>query len=346
VKEGNFASTVGIGLREAGRVSPGRGARTSQGKQTMTAKATPFRHEAVFYDGLDDFVAQMSAFIGEAVCAGEPVLVVVGAEKIERLQDVLGTPEGVAFIDMSDVGGNPARIIPVWRDFVDRHAGEGGRFRGIGEPIWAERSAAELVECQRHESLLNVAFADASAFWLVCPYDTTTLPVDVLDEAMRSHEYVSKSCAGELSGTYSGVESFTRPFDAPLADPPPDAATMAVSIDTLQDVRRLVARYAQAAHFDKLRATDLVFVANEIASNSIVHAGGHGVFKIWRDNGSVVCETQDEGRIVHAMVGRERPQGLQVGGLGLWLANQLCDLVQIRTFDDGSVVRAHMSRSA
>jgi hypothetical protein len=26
----------------------------------------------------------------------------------------------------------------------------------------------------------------------------------------------------------------------------------------------------------------------------------------------------------------------------LWLANQLCELVQIRTFEDGSAVRVHM----
>ena len=44
--------------------------------------------------------------------------------------------------------------------------------RGIGEPIWAERSASELSECQLHESLINLAFADADDFRLICPYDT------------------------------------------------------------------------------------------------------------------------------------------------------------------------------
>ena len=32
----------------------------------------------------------------------------------------------------------------------------------------------------------------------------------------------------------------------------------------------------------------------------------------------------------------------QESGFGLWLANQLCDLVQIRSFADGSVVRLHL----
>jgi len=33
-----------------------------------------------------------------------------------------------------------------------------------------------------------------------------------------------------------------------------------------------------------------------------------------------------------------------VGGHGLWLVNQLCDLVQMRTFASGSVVRVHLHR--
>ena len=56
---------------------------------------------------------------------------------------------------MAVLGHNPARIIPAWRDFADAHAGP---IRGIGEPIWPGRGADELVECQLHESLLNVAF--------------------------------------------------------------------------------------------------------------------------------------------------------------------------------------------
>ena len=70
-----------------------------------------------------------------------------------------------------------------WRPQLE--AGARGRIatkRGIGEPISAARAADELVECQRHESLLNLAFPSAP-LWLLCPYDVETLPPDVLDEA-------------------------------------------------------------------------------------------------------------------------------------------------------------------
>jgi hypothetical protein len=33
-----------------------------------------------------------------------------------------------------------------------------------------------------------------------------------------------------------------------------------------------------------------------------------------------------------------------VGGFGVWLANQVCDLVQIRSVAAGTVVRLHMRR--
>jgi anti-sigma regulatory factor (Ser/Thr protein kinase) len=192
--------------------------------------------------------------------------------------------------------------------------------------------------------LLNVALADARGFSLLCPYDVASLPTDVLDEAGRSHEYVSVAGTGRISETYSGVETFARPLSSPLTDAPDHAEVAPVTVDTLQSLRRLVSRYAAAAGLNDSQTIDLVFVANEVASNSIVHAGGSGLFRIWRESDAVVFETRDRGRITRPLVGRERPGATQVGGLGLWLANQLCDLVQIRTFDDGSVVRVRMSR--
>jgi hypothetical protein len=36
----------------------------------------------------------------------------------------------VRFVDMAEVGSNPVRIIPVWREFVDEHAESGVRLRG------------------------------------------------------------------------------------------------------------------------------------------------------------------------------------------------------------------------
>jgi hypothetical protein len=39
-----------------------------------------------------------------------------------------------------------------------------------------------------------------------------------------------------------------------------------------------------------------------------------------------------------------RPRDDEPSGRGVWMANQLCDLVQIRTYADGNAVRLHMHR--
>ena len=134
-----------------------------------------YRHEAFFYTGPDEFMAGTVPFLRDAVAADEAVLVVLDTAKITTLRGALGADaDRIEFADMTQVGANPARIIPLWQDFILRHSGDERRIRGIGEPIWAGRSPAELAECRRHEELLNVAFDDP-AFTLLCPYDSAVL---------------------------------------------------------------------------------------------------------------------------------------------------------------------------
>ena len=163
-----------------------------------------FRHEALLYAGEDSFVDATLPFVRDAVDAGEPILVAVAPAKVERLSRALnGGSERVRFADMEELGTNPARIIPAWRDFVDEAAAVGRPLRGIGEPVWPGRSADEIAECHRHESLLNLAFADAEDFWLMCPYDTAGLEPDVVGDACRTHPIVVEGGIERTSRDYA-----------------------------------------------------------------------------------------------------------------------------------------------
>jgi anti-sigma regulatory factor (Ser/Thr protein kinase) len=306
-----------------------------------------FRHEALFYAGTDGFVSRVSTFIRDSVAHREPILVVVSDEKIELLREELGgDPEGVRFADMLQVGRNPARIIPAWRDFASEHATSGRRFRGIGEPIWATRSASELVECARHEALLNLAFAGGQAWWLACPYDTDSLPSSVLAEAERNHPWVTRDGERTGSATYRGLDDVARPFDDPLPEPSGQVRTYRFGSDgqTLAELRQRVAEAAASVGLDGARTGDVVLIVNEIATNSVRHGGGSGTLRIWEEGRSVICEIRDRGQILDPMVGRTKPPADRGSGLGLWLANQLCELVQIRSFPTGSVVRLAFAR--
>jgi anti-sigma regulatory factor (Ser/Thr protein kinase) len=301
-----------------------------------------FAHEALLYSGEDEFVDAAASFIREGVEAGEPVLVVVGAEKITRLRETLnGHGDAVLFADMADVGANPARIIPAWQAFVGDHLREGQPVRGIGEPIWAGRSRDELVECQLHESLLDLAFADAPAWRMLCPYDTSTLDDAVIAEALRSHSIVVRNGIRVASDQFAGRRG-PRPFELPLPARPAGALELAFDGDHLAGSRQVVARHAADAGLSSLRAYDLVLAVNEILTNSIRHGGGGGTLRIWREGGRLVCEVEDRGRIRDPLVDRRRPDPEQSSGRGLWMANQLCDLVQLRSPATGTVVRLHM----
>jgi anti-sigma regulatory factor (Ser/Thr protein kinase) len=311
------------------------------------AHGAGFRHDALFYAGPDGFVSRTSAFINDAVTEGEAILVVVSEEKIELLRRALGgDPDGVRFADMLQVGRNPARIIPAWRDFIGEHAGSGRRVRGIGEPIWATRTPSELVECARHEALLNLAFAGGQAWWLACPYDSSSLPEAVLDEAERNHPWVTRDGERQGSTTYRGLDDVARPFDEPLPEPIGRVSEHRFGGDgeSLVSLRLQVAESAADFGLDAARTDDMVLVVNEVTTNSVRHGGGTGTLRIWEEGASLICEVRDRGQILDPLIGRRKPPADRGSGLGLWLANQLCDLVQIRSFPTGSVVRLHVRR--
>jgi anti-sigma regulatory factor (Ser/Thr protein kinase) len=305
-----------------------------------------FRHEALFYAGDDDFVTGTSSFIRDGLANDEPTLVVVTAKKIDMLRSNLGRDaQGVLFADMNDVGINPARIIPAWRDFVAEYGVDGRRLRGIGEPIWKGRGPAELVESQRHEALLNVAFAGGQAWYLLCPYDTDSLEPEVVEEALRSHPFTSHSSNGTAeSGQYVGLEIESGPFDATLPDPLGEPPEFTFQSGPMGGLRRLVARHALDAGLGSAKTSDLVLAVTEVAGNSLKHGGGEGILRIWQDPATLYCEVRDHGYITQPLVGREKPSPDTDSGRGLWLVNQLCDLVQVRTNESGTVVRLHMNR--
>jgi anti-sigma regulatory factor (Ser/Thr protein kinase) len=265
------------------------------------------------------------------------VLVAVAEDKRAVLQDALGDEaDAVAFADMQELGRNPACIIPAWHDFL-RDAGS-GPVVGIGEPVWPGRSDAELIECSRHESLLNLAFDGGRPWRLLCPYDTAQLAPEVLDEACRNHPHVDHARSRAYEGAHAVLER-----DDPLPSPTTSPAELLFGRDDLGLVRTFVAEQGRRAGFAGDRLDDLVLAANELATNSMRHAGGSGILRTWLHHGTFFFEVRDRGRIADPLAGRACPADLRGHGRGLWIVNHLCDLVQMRSSASGSVIRASMT---
>jgi anti-sigma regulatory factor (Ser/Thr protein kinase) len=296
----------------------------------------------VFYRGDRDFVSAVLPFVSAAVARGEPVLVAVIPTRAHALRGELGRRAArVEFVDMQVAGRNPARIIPVWHDFVARHAAGGKALNGVGEPIWAQRTAEEIAECQRHEELLNLAFAGAESFALMCPYNEVDLPPDVLAAARKSHPRLLRDGSLLASPEYGGVDAIGECDRRPLSPPPGGHRRRAFAIGDLTGLRRETRQWARACGAGASRADDLALAVYETAVNSVLHGGGQGVLRSWTTAGAMVCELADAGRIRDPLAGRSPASPRSERGRGLWLVNHLCDLVQIRATPAGTLVRIH-----
>jgi anti-sigma regulatory factor (Ser/Thr protein kinase) len=302
-----------------------------------------FRHEALFYSGEEGFLRGTLPFVTAALEAEEPVLVAARGERSSALERALGDTAGqVRFAEMRQLGRNPARVIPAWSEFVSEHAAGGRSVRGIGEPVWPGRSESELDECERHESLLNVAFAYGPAWSLLCPYDLDELDPEQIRAARVTHPALRHEGISRRSDAYLPLHRAPSAFTGALPEPPADRDELAFTFRGLGAVRSLVSAQADRARLGAEAREDLVLAVNELATNSVQYGGGGGTLRIWSERDELVCDVRDRGYIDDPLAGRIAPPLDQHGGRGLWLVNHLCDLVQIRSTPNGTVVRVRM----
>jgi anti-sigma regulatory factor (Ser/Thr protein kinase) len=307
----------------------------------VDASAAALVHDALLYTSDAEYIAGIREFLEGGIDEGAALLVSVPGPKLALLRTALPhLDDRFQSEDMREVGVNPARIIPFIRSFVEAHPDRPVRF--VGEPIWAGRSAPEIVEGVRHEGLINRAFADTSAY-ILCPYDARDLTPAVLSEARRTHPTLL--CDGERRPCAEYVDPLVTYAAADRPLPEPAVVPLAVSVEKgLVTFRSVVKEQARAAGIEPDRVASFVIAANEAAANTLIHAHGDGSARIWSDEHELVCELADTGVIHDPLVGRRMPPPDREGGRGVWLMNQLSDLVELRSGPQGTVVRIHVRR--
>jgi anti-sigma regulatory factor (Ser/Thr protein kinase) len=304
---------------------------------------TRFSHEVLLHRDDEQFTAGVVGYVREGLARDEAVIVVEPRPRLELLRDAMGDDgSAVRWVDMLEVGGNPGRILPVWADAVAEHVTAPGArgLRGVGEPAFRGRRLPELAECAVHERLLNTAFAGGPAWRLLCPYDETALPAAVVAGALRTHP-VHLAPDGTVTVPDDEEAAGHRRPDADPPLPPPTDVVLRGDFGPgdVPAVRRTVRQYARSCGLAEERVEALELAASELAANSIRHGGGRGSVALWREPDAAVLEFTDAGRIGDPLTGRRRPARGQEGGMGVYLVHQLCDLVQVRSGPDGTVVR-------
>ena len=133
----------------------------------------------------------------------------------------------------------------------------------------------------------------------------------------------------------------------PLVPPPPAAESLTYETD-LRPVRALAAAEASRAGLPAGRSSDLMLAVSELAANTLRHTSGAGTLHAWHTSREVLCQIHDDGIVADPLAGYRREPADSPGGHGLWLVNQLCDLVELRTGPQGTgtTIRLHIRRPA
>jgi transcriptional regulator with XRE-family HTH domain len=171
---------------------------------------TILEHRLLPYASDEEFLAGALPLVTGGIDQARAALVVTASARIERLRDALGV-EGasqVEFAESSAWYSSPRAALHRYRTFISQKVEAGSPWMHIlGEPVWADCSAAEISAWTRYESMINLVFAPAPVV-LICPYDTRSVPAAVVTDAHSTHPHVARGTDVTMSSTYREPEDF------------------------------------------------------------------------------------------------------------------------------------------
>jgi anti-sigma regulatory factor (Ser/Thr protein kinase) len=292
-------------------------------------------HRALVYRDPARFVERIGAYLRDGLREGDRVMAAVTPEKRDWLREDLGTD--AAAIDFADVGELYWRHGPMLASLVaylERHGTPGrGRVRVVAEQELTSRAAADVRAYMRYEAAFNVAYSQFNAS-VLCPYDAERLPEAIIEDALRTHPDVLDNGSARRSELFMDPRAFVR--DRVRARPVP-AGVEPYGIERAEDVsgaRALVRAKAEAAGLPTPAIQDLELAVSEVATNALQH--GRAPRRVWSyvEDGELVCHVRDAGPgPPDPLTGYLPPDTRSLRGRGLWLAHQLCDIVEIASND-------------
>lgn len=307
-----------------------------------------FEHAVCIYDDDSQLLQTAVPFLADGLALGEPVLAVTTPANLELLGGALG--ERSTDVDCAEsafFGRRPARRVAAFYRYWKNGKGSGpsGRVRILAEPVWAGRSAREVTAWTRMEAALNVTLASTSIS-MICPYDTRATDDGIITDALRTHPVQVAGTRRSPSPQYADPAAFARSCDTtPLAQPPDGADSFAFDGD-LRGLRRFVVGSAAAHGVAGDRRDMLVLAVSEVGGYLKGRWQASATVRAWEQPGAIVCDFRQPGAGISDPFLGLRPAELAPGeGDGLWLANQICDWMDIRSDAAGLTIRLQIPSS-
>jgi transcriptional regulator with XRE-family HTH domain len=168
-----------------------------------------FQHRVLVYRSDEELLDAVIPFLREGLERSEAILVVRTSSSIKRIRKELADDaKRVEFADAVPWYSSPAEALRRYRSFIDARLTDGFNWiRIVGEPVWADRPAAEVREWTRYESVINLTLA-AAPVTIMCPYDARSTPERVMHDAACTHPECAQPDGAVASGSYCEPEQF------------------------------------------------------------------------------------------------------------------------------------------
>ena len=270
------------------------------------------RRRRVVTSGDEGFLAAAIPFVTDGIAAGDPVLVVLGARREELLQQKIDDPEPITFIPAShDIQRPSSRIASLRRSFAVHSASGAERIRLVED--LPPSPSGSWQPWLRYEAFALRAFA---------AYPLVDLSIVASEDVPRS--VIDKLTRVAVHGeTAELLDEPVPPVDAPpaihLEHPAPTEA------------RRRIADMAARLALPIDRQEHIVAAVSEIVTNALVHGAPPMELCAWAVGGGIEGTVTDHGGgpsdPTVGLAPADRVPG--EGGLGLFIAHQLCDEVTL-----------------
>jgi anti-sigma regulatory factor (Ser/Thr protein kinase) len=304
--------------------------------------ASRLLHDALLFSSPDELAAATVPFVQEGLAAGDVVVVTASPATADVVRTAVDDDRVRVLPRDAAYGRRTPAAVTAFRRLTDELAATGARrVRVLGETDFG-RTEREQLEWQRYEAVLNDALADRP-LWGLCLFDTTRLPEPVLESVARTHPTVVVGRSRTPNPRFVDPAAYLRGL--PVPEEPLQSGVPRLAVDgvaALIALRHAVAAELAAVGGPREVVEDFLLAVDETTSNAVRHGAPPVGLRLWTSADRVVCAVTDHGRGLDdqfAGYGPAHGQDLSRGGMGVWLARQLCDHVDISSGPDGVTVR-------
>jgi anti-sigma regulatory factor (Ser/Thr protein kinase) len=311
--------------------------------RTVSRSAHGHTHDAMLFGSPDELVAVAVPFLTEGLAVGDAAVVATAPATAEVLCEALGGDPRVNVLPRSTVyNRRTATAITTYRRLAEqRGATPGSRVRVVGEIDYG-RDERQWLEWQRYEAVVNEALVGWPLAGL-CVFDTDRTPESVLESALVTHAHLVSADGRRPNPAFVPPADYLRSLPVP-PEPLQETAPrfeMSAVCDFIA-LRHTVAAELATLDAPREQVDDFLLAVDEMTSNAVRHGGPPVGLRLWVGPDRVVCVIEDGGPgwdDPFAGYGPAHGDDLSLGGMGLWLARQLCDHVDIEHDEAGMRVR-------